>query len=121
MIKNKRIQKIDFYSELNREKLPYIAILPKDYFETDKDHPVIYLMHGLFGGFENWTELTGIVEYSKDLPFVIICPEGKNSWYLDNETLEDHLFESYILEELIPDVEKRFRIKREKNSRPRNQ
>jgi S-formylglutathione hydrolase FrmB len=115
--KNKLIQTINFQSKLNKRVLPYIAILPQDYFETNKEYPVFYLMHGLFGSFENWTTLTDLIEYAKEYEFIIICPEGKNSWYLDNPNLENHFYESYVLNELIPDVEARFRVKNERNFR----
>lgn len=115
--RNNLIQTINFESKLNKQVLPYIAVLPQDYFQTDKQYPVFYLMHGLFGSFENWTTLTNLVEYAKEYEFIIICPEGKNNWYLDNPNLEDHFFESYILDEIIPDVERRFRVKSERNSR----
>lgn len=114
---NNLVQTVNFKSKLNREVLPYIAVLPRSYFETNKEYPVFYLMHGLFGSFKNWTTLTNLIEYAKEYEFIIICPEGKNCWYLDNPDLKDHYFESYILEELIPDVEARFRVKSERSSR----
>ncbi len=97
--------------------MPYIAVLPRNYFETRKKYPVFYLMHGLFGSFENWTTLTDLIEQAKDYEFIIICPEGKNNWYADNRNLENHFYESYILKELIPDVETRFRAENERGSR----
>lgn len=118
MISNKNlIQTINFESRLNKQVLPYIALLPQDYFETDKIFPVFYLMHGLFGSFENWTTLTDLIEYANEYEFIIICPEGKNNWYLDNPHLEDYFYESYILDEIIPEVETRFRVNNERNSR----
>lgn len=115
--KNNLIQTVNFESKLNKEVLPYIVILPPDYFETDTKYPVLYLMHGLFGNFENWTALTNLTEYAKDYEFIIVCPDGKNSWYSDNPNLENHFFESYIFDEIIPDVESRFRVESRRDSR----
>ena len=116
-LNNNLIQTIKFESKLNKKVLPYIAVLPQNYFKMDKKYPVFYLMHGLFGSFENWTNLTSLTEYAKEYEFIIICPEGKNNWYLDNPNLKNYFFASYILDELIPDVEKRFRAKSNRNSR----
>src|SRR3979409_2220627 len=37
---------------------------------------------------------------------IIVTPEGNDSWYVDSATDK---YESYILKELIPDVQKRYR------------
>jgi S-formylglutathione hydrolase FrmB len=36
-------------------------------------------------------------------------PEGNNSWYTDSATVPADKYESYILQELIPDVQRRYR------------
>jgi S-formylglutathione hydrolase FrmB len=97
--------------------LPYTVILPREYFQTGQQYPVFYLMHGLFGNFENWPMLTDLVNYAQTYNFIIVCPEGGNHWYTDNPSFEKHFYESYLLNELIPDVEKRFRVKNERTSR----
>jgi S-formylglutathione hydrolase FrmB len=47
---------------------------------------------------------------------IIITPEGNNSWYIDGATGTEK-YESYILQELIPDVDKRFRTVPNRSSR----
>jgi len=111
------VKTVNFESKLMRETLPYRVVLPLSYFRNEKEYPVLYLLHGLYGSFENWTTLTDIIEYAKDLELIIINPEGKNNWYTDNPNLESHRFESHILREIIPDAEKRFRIKKSRETR----
>ena len=36
-------------------------------------------------------------------------PEGNNSWYTDSAAVPTDKYESYIMQELIPNVDKRFR------------
>jgi S-formylglutathione hydrolase FrmB len=40
---------------------------------------------------------------------IIVMPEGNNGWYTDSATVPTDKYESYILKELIPDVQKRYR------------
>src|SRR5258707_3034086 len=40
---------------------------------------------------------------------IVVMPEGNNSWYTDSASVATGKYESYILKELIPDVQKRYR------------
>src|SRR5882672_10983825 len=58
---NKRLQTISFQSKLVGQTLPYIVVLPVDYDEPaarSKRYPVLYLLHGLAGHYDNWTTRT---------------------------------------------------------------
>ena len=44
-------------------------------------------------------------------------PEGNDRWYTDSASVPANKYESYILQELIPDVEKRFRASGERGGR----
>lgn len=109
---NPRVQTIQFESKLIGKTLPYNVLLPVDYDQPaakSKHYPVIYLLHGLTGHYTNWLERTRLVEYTTGYEFIIVMPEGNNSWYTDSATVSTDKYESYIVQELIPDVEKRFR------------
>ncbi|HEX8637516.1 MAG TPA: alpha/beta hydrolase family protein [Pyrinomonadaceae bacterium] len=110
-------QIVRLYSSLNRGELPYYAILPADYESSDEVCGVLYLLHGLFGRFDNWITNTNLIDYARNFPFIIICAEGRDSWYTDSTKIENHLFESYLTQELIPDVERRFKARAERRSR----
>lgn len=100
---NGRVQTIQFQSKLVNATLPYNVILPTDY-DTARTtrYPVLYLLHGLTGHYSDWVTRTNIANYASEYRMIIITPEGNDSWYVDK-------YESYILQELIPDVQKRFR------------
>lgn len=110
-------QIVRLFSRLNDEELPYYAILPAGYENSNEKFPVLYLLHGLFGQFDNWIINTNLIDYARKFPFIIICAEGGNGWYTDSPEIENHFFESYLTEELIPDVERRFKARAERSSR----
>jgi S-formylglutathione hydrolase FrmB len=41
---------------------------------------------------------------------VIVTPEGNDGWYTDSAVIAGDKYETYIFEELIPDVQRRFRV-----------
>ena len=92
--------------------MPYRVVFPGNY-EIDggpqKRFAVIYLLHGLTGNYRNWTDLTKVEEYVRDHSFLIVTPEGGNGWYTDSVANEKDKYESYIIQELIPEIDKNFR------------
>ena len=98
-------------SELLGREVNYRVVFPADYKQnSSKRYPVIYLLHGLFGHFDNWTDKTRLAEYAAPYDFIIVTPEGGDGWYTDSVSTPGDKYESYIFRELIPEVEKKFRI-----------
>src|ERR1700682_6640890 len=54
------VETIQFKSELIGQVLPYNAVLPVGYAESNKRYPVIYLLHGLFGRYDDWVTRTNL-------------------------------------------------------------
>ncbi len=100
-------------SRLMNREMPYRVILPVGYpalkQRTPDGYPVIYLLHGLTGHFDNWTDRAMLAEYASAYKMIIVTPEGDNGWYTDNATISKDKYESYIVKELIPEIDKKFR------------
>ena len=117
---NPRVQTIQFASKLVGKTLPYNVLLPVDYNQPiakTKRYPVVYLLHGLTGHYNNWIEHTHLADYVTAYQFIIVMPEGNNGWYTDSATVPTEKYESYIIQELMPDVEQRFRASSEREGR----
>ena len=110
-------QTVQFKSELIGKVLPYDTLLPRDYFKSNKRYPVLYLLHGLFGHHDDWITRTNLAEYAADYDLIIVTPEGNDSWYIDSATVASDKYESYILRELIPDVDARYRTIKDRRAR----
>lgn len=109
----RRHEAVPFESKLVGAPLPYNVILPADY-KTEaakrRRYPVLYLLHGLSGSANNWvSDGARVAEHAAHYPFIIVVPEGRNGWYTDSATVPAEKFESYLVRELIPDVDARFR------------
>lgn len=99
-------------SNLMARKMSYRIIVPADYdskASAATRFSVIYLLHGLTGNFANWTDKTKLTEYSAKHKYIIVTPEGANGWYADSVSVPNDKYESYIVKELIPEIDKKFR------------
>ena len=98
-----RVETVRFESRLVNTTLPYHVILPSDY-DTSKTtrYPVLYLLHGLTGHYNDWVQRSNVADYAADYRMIVVTPEANDSWYIDK-------YETFILDELIPDVQQRYR------------
>lgn len=97
-------------SSLMGREMPYRVIMPVEKAVAKGErYAVLYLLHGLTGHFNNWTDLTKLSNYASAYKLIIVTPEGGNGWYTDSVSNDKEKWESYIVHELIPEVDKKFR------------
>ena len=107
-----RVETVDFSSSLLGKRMPYGVVLPRGYGLITKRgvrYPVLYLLHGWSGNYDSWLKETALVQYASEHKLIIVTPEGHNGWYTDSATVPSDQNETYITQELIPDVDSRFR------------
>lgn len=107
------VETVQLQSALLGKTLPYSVLLPPRYAQRrvkeQSRYPVLYLLHGLSGHYSNWIEKTKLKQYAAQYQIIIVTPEGNDGWYTDSATTRSDKYETYILQELIPDVERRYR------------
>jgi S-formylglutathione hydrolase FrmB len=99
-------------SALMGREMPYRVIFPPDYRSREsaaRRYTTVFLLHGLGGHFDNWSEKTGMGAYSYNQPFIIVMPEGGDGWYTDSVSVPADKYERYFIEELIPEIDAKFR------------
>ncbi len=116
------IERTLFSKALGRD-VNYRVYIPNEYRTTSFPYPTLYLLHGLFGNEKNWSE-QGEMQRICDQYFmahpdqkrIVIMPDGGNFWYRDS--FDDSCkYETFFFNELIPDVQRRFRCKQDAASR----
>lgn len=110
------VRDVSFDSPALGHPISYRVLLPEGYAASRRRYPVLYLLHGLDGHFDDWTTRTQIAELARRLPLVIVTPEGHDSWYV-NAADGSGRYEDYIARDLIADVETRFRVIRARYGR----
>jgi S-formylglutathione hydrolase FrmB len=107
-----RVETVQFRSALVGRTLPYKVVLPPGYgLVTSRAtrYPVLYLLHGWGSHYDSWLANTSLARYAAEHKLIVVTPEGDDGWYTDSATAPADKFESYLLQELIPDVDRRFR------------
>lgn len=106
-------------SKLMAREMPYRVVLPVNYNNSNEKtfYPVVYLLHGLTGHFGDWTDKGKLAEYAAKYNYIFVTPEGNNGWYTDSASVLNDKYESYIIQELIPEIDKKYRTLKDKNHR----
>jgi S-formylglutathione hydrolase FrmB len=68
--------------------------------------PVFYLLHGLSDDYTIWHRRTRIEWYVRDLPLIVVMPDGFRGFYTNNE--EGPQYATYMAEELPAFMERHF-------------
>ena len=109
---------------LNMER-KYAIYLPPDYESSTRSYPVLYLLHGGGDDQTGWVQFGEVLNItdkaiaeSKATPMIIIMPDANTvrRGYSNNAT-GTWLYEDFFFKELMPFVEKKYRIKGEKRFR----
>jgi putative tributyrin esterase len=111
------VETIQFKSELIGQVLPYNVLLPAGYAESNRRYPVLFLLHGLFGRYDDWITRTNLADYAARYDVIVVTPEGHDNWYSDSASVTADKYESYLVKELISDVDTRFRTIKDRRAR----
>jgi enterochelin esterase-like enzyme len=112
-------------SKLLKSERKFAIYLPPDYEVSDRSYPVLYLLHGAGDNHTGWVQF-GEVQNIADrairdgnaTPMIIVMPDadtGRRGYF--NDVKGDWPYEDFFFTELMPFVEKKYRIKKEKRYR----
>lgn len=112
-------------SEILKSERKFAVYLPPDYETSNRSYPVLYLLHGAGDDQTGWVQFGEVlriadnaIKEGKATPMVIIMPDantGTRGYF--NSIKGDWRYEDFFFEELMPFVEKKYRIKGEKRFR----
>ncbi len=97
--------------------MKYCILLPDDYESSGRSYPVLYLLHGLTGHYEDWESRTHLDDYMSGLPFIIAMPEGDDSWYTNSASQPQEKWEDYIIDDFIAEIDTKYRTLQSRHAR----
>ncbi|NCO38257.1 MAG: esterase family protein [Armatimonadetes bacterium CG_4_10_14_3_um_filter_66_18] len=95
---------IKFRSSTLQKCMAMNVLLPQ--VETPRPYPVYYLLHGLSDDHTIWHRHTRIEWYVRELPLIVVMPDGGRSFYCD--AVDGPAYETYLMEDLIGFVDRFF-------------
>lgn len=90
-----------------------MVALPSSYDrgDTPSKFPTIYLLNGHGGDYRNWSQIVDIDSVATAMNAIVVCPSGRNSWYWDSPVVPGMQMESFIIKELVPEIDRRYRTR----------
>ena len=112
-------------STILKSERKFAVYLPPDYETSQRSYPVLYLLHGAGDDQTGWVQFGEVLQIAdktikegKATPMIIVMPDAKTGhrgYY--NDIKGEWRYEDFFFEELVPYVEKTYRIKSEKRYR----
>jgi enterochelin esterase-like enzyme len=118
------IDNLQLYSDILDMPRNYSVYLPQGYAQSTRSYPVLYLLHG--GGVDHrgWIQqgelqhiADKLIKEGNATPVIIITPDAYTNRRGYYENKDNWRFEDFFVEELMPHVEKKYRIRAEKKFR----
>lgn len=104
-----KVEEVSINSASMRKDIKNVVILPEGYDSTGAPYPVVYLLHGYGGDEKAWLTCTPkLPEYASQMRMIIVCPDGKNSWYFDSPIDSTMCYETYVSTELPAYIDSKY-------------
>ena len=99
-----------FIASMNKN-IKTCVIVPDNYKKSKKKFPVVYLLHGYSGNYGTWVKSFKEVSQQVDrYGFIAIGVDGNySSWYFDSPIDPTFKYETYIIDELVPFIDKKYK------------
>lgn len=118
----KYIENLTLESKFLKGTRHFSIYLPAGYQESERTYPVLYLLHGAGDNHTSWEQF-GEVSHIADkaiaegtaTPMVIVMPDAHEGYF--NELDNSWHGEDFFFNELIPYIEKNYRVKTDKQFR----
>ena len=103
---------VEVMSRAMGRNIKNVVIKPTEYANADlqeKQYPVLYLLHGAFGCYSDWSEKANLDSLANCYHVIIVCPDGQDSWYFDSPIDPKMQFETYVSKELVEYIDSHYR------------
>lgn len=102
---------IQVFSPSMNKSIKTCVITPDDYKKSNKKFPVVYLLHGYSGNYGSWAkDFKDLARQVDQYGFIVIGVDGNfSSWYFDSPIDPTFKYETYVIKELVPFVDKNYK------------
>ncbi|WP_051189428.1 alpha/beta hydrolase [Daejeonella oryzae] len=86
-----------------------VLIFKPQNFSPAKSLPLVYLLHGYGGNYNQWNSIIDAQKQADKYGFILVCPDANlNSWYINSPVKSKSQFQNFFFSELYPDILKKY-------------
>ena len=123
------VRTVHYYSKVDEAWRPLMVYTPAGYDESKQDYPVVFIQHGGGEDHRGWMEqgrtaqiMDNLIAAGKAVPMIVVSANSyvanRNGGFGSGYSWQGmQAFRSELLENIIPFVEKNYRVKRDRKSR----
>ena len=123
------VRTMQYYSKVDEAWRPLMVYTPAGYDESQQDYPVVYIQHGGGEDHRGWMEqgrtaqiMDNLIAAGNAAPMIVVSANSnvanRNGGFGGGYSWQGmQAFRSELLENIIPFVEKNYRVKRDRKSR----
>ena len=123
------VRTVHYYSKVEKAWRPLMVYTPAGYEEGKQDYPVVYIQHGGGEDHRGWMEqgrtaqiMDNLIAADKAVPMIVVSSnsnvQNRNGGFGGGYSWQGmQTFRSELIENIIPFVEKNYRVKKDRHSR----
>ena len=87
-----------------------VIVITPDKAADARRCPTVYLLNGYDGDHTSWLGITQpqLPQLADKYGMIMVMPDGRDSWYWDSPKVPEMQMESFIIKELVPEIDSRY-------------
>jgi len=114
-----KVDTLQVFSASMQKNIKTCVVVPDNYKKSKKAFPVVYLLHGYSGNYRSWAK--DFKELGKQVDqygFIVVGVDGNySSWYFDSPIDPSFKYETYVVKELVPFIDKQYKTIADRKAR----
>lgn len=105
-----KVDTVDVFSNAMQKNIRCVVVTPKQLKKSKREYPVLYLLHGYAGRYDNWIRKAPVIDSLANVyRMIIVCPDaGFSSWYFDSPVDSAFRYETFTAKELPAFIDARY-------------
>lgn len=88
-----------------------VYVFTPNNIDANKKYPLLYLLHGWSGNYEQWSGITDLQKIANEFQFIIVCPDGYyDCWYVNSPQKVNSQYENFFFHDLTKRVHSTYKI-----------
>ena len=87
-----------------------VLVVKPTQFDPSRTYPLVYLLHGYSRDYRQWARLNDLQKTADEYNFILVCPDGFGSWFINSPLDSSSRIEDFFFTELVPKIHQTLKI-----------